>query len=289
MVHKIVVPGTTQGKLKTQDMILSLLAAEQELTAKQLTNKIKKHFASTVTFQGVYKALGQLVEEGVLKKHDACFHIDPQWIRDAKGFMDQLQKQQLERKSGAHSSLVSEDVQVYFVDNLIDLDKFWIKICEGWYKDPALKDDKVVQLCGHAWYVLGHLENEEECLQVIKDNKFKFYTLVDDNTFLDKWSGSYYEKWGFLYKMTSHSTNKKHNHYYLVYDSMVIETVYPDQLAEDLNSIYKKVKRIEDLDLNYVIKILRRKENLKVTVMRNKPLADQLRSAVVRHWDTHPK
>jgi hypothetical protein len=232
----------------------------------------------------VYKALGQLQEEGVLEKEGAGVKISSAWIRGAKGFIDSLQKRYLEAGKSAYAPLIGEDVQVYTVDNLIDLDKFWIKICEGWYDDLKLHDDKVVQLCGHTWYVLGHLENEDACLQVIKNHGLKFYTLIDGNSFLDHWSGSYYAKWGFHYKTKLQSTNKNHNHYYLVYDCMVIEAVYPDGLANDLEKIYRNVKKIEDLDLNQVIKILRRKEQLKVTVMRNKPLADQLREGILAHW-----
>lgn len=283
MPYTITVPG--QGKdLQTKDMILSILALEYPLTAKQLTNKIRKQFGSTVTFQAVYKAANQLIEGSILEKEGMQIKISKGWIRDAKSFIDGLQKRYLEDAKPGTAALASENVQVYEIDNLIDLDKFWIGICESWYDDPALEDDKVVQLCGHAWYVLGQLENEEECLRNIHNHGLKFYTLVDGDDYLDRWSGKYYTDWGFEYRTKRKGGSEHHNHYYVVYADMIIETVYPERLARDLDEIYRRVKDIKDLDLNQVIKILRRKEKLKITVMKNKPLASQLREGILSHW-----
>lgn len=282
MAYRLTIPSTGQD-LVTQDMILSLLAKEYPLTAKQLTYKIKKQFGKSVTYQAVYKAINTLLEENVLEKDGTNVRMRIEWIRDTKAFIDRLQRTYLEGEQ-QRTEEIGENVQVYHMDNLIDLDKFWIKIFEGWFDDPEKSDEKLVQLCGHAWYILGQLENEEECLRNIKKHGLDFYTLVDSNTPLDQWSSKYYTDWGFQYATKKDSDIAHHNHYYIVYDDMIMESVYPQNLARDLDSIYECTEKIGDLDLNKVIKILRRKEDLKITVMQNRPLAAQLRKGILSHF-----
>lgn len=283
MTYKLTLPGDSKN-LQTKDMIISLLAQNYPLTAKQISNKIKKEFQHSVTFPAVYKAINQLIDEGVLSKEGQEIMIDKKWIKKTKTFIDNLQKKYLTEVKEKKGSAIGEDIQVYYMDNLIDLDKFWIEIFEEWFENPKLKDDHLIQLCGHAWYILGQLENEEDCLNNIKKHKLKFHTLVDSDTFLDQWSSKYYLEKGFFYTTKKKSEIKHHKHYYIIYDDMIMETTYPDKLAEDLDKIYKKAKRIEDLDLKEMIKILKRKENLKITVMKNKHLADQLKKNILSHW-----
>lgn len=283
MTYTITLPSLGK-KLQTKDMILSLLSRDYPLTAKQITNRIKKDFGSSVTFPGVYKAINQLIESQVLQKNGQEIKISLQWIKNSKTFIDGLHKTYLKEIKSGERTFASENVQVYQVDNLIDLDKFWIKIFEEWFDDPKLKDDHLVQLCGHTWYILGQLENEEACLKNIKDHKLKFYTLVDSNTPLDKWASKYYTDWKFHYTTKKTSDISHHKHYYIVYADMIMESVYPEKLAKDLDTIYNTAKKIGDLDLKKFISILKRKEQLTITIMKNKPLADQLRKEVLSYF-----
>lgn len=284
MTYKITIPGRGK-KLNTKDMILSLLSQEYPLTAKQISQRIRKQFGSNITFPGVYKAINQLIDDEVLTKEGTNVKIHNTWIKQTKAWIDKLQKKYLETGERGEQIYIGEDVQVYYMDNLIDLDKFWIKILEEWFEDPDIEDDSLTQLSGHAWYVLGQLENEEECLRTIKKHKLRFYTVVNSDTFLDKWSGKYYTDKNFFYTTKKQSDIKYHNHYYIIYGEYVMEAVYPEKLAKDLDQIYSTVKKIDDLDLVKVIEILKRKEKLKITVMKNKPLAKQLRKELLSHWE----
>lgn len=279
MTNKIIVPG--QGVGSTKDMILSLLAREHPLTAKQITNKIRKVFGTSATFQGVYKALASLEEDKVITKQNRAYSLSKNWIISSKGFFDKLHREYFSEKPASKTDILSKDVQVYAMRNLIELDKFWIKVFETWFEESSGK--VLAQVCGHAWYILGQLENETACLQNIRNHKLQFYTLIDDTTPLDRWAARYYEGFGFKYKMRK-AQNSLRNHYYIVYGDRIMECVYPEKLAKDIQKVYDSVRNIKDLDLKKFIQILTREEDLKITVMRNKPLAEQLRKGIMAHW-----
>ena len=281
MTIDITIPGF--GAEKTaKDLVVSLLADEYPLSAKQITNKIKSKFNVSVTFQGVYKAINQLIENGVLIKEKKNIQINKDWITNAKAFVDSLQKKYFEETKASSESAIGEDIQVYYFDNLISLDKFWNKILENLFKNNSIGDEYLTQQSGHIWYVLGQLEEESAILHIIKEKKLKFYTISTGNTFLDKWSGRYYESQNFFY-----STNKKkspNNHYFIIYGDYIMESIYPEELSDELDKVYDHVNEITDLNLSELIHVLRKKAQLKITVMKNAILAQRLRKDILKHF-----
>jgi len=258
MVIQITIPGFGKEK-STKDLVISLLIDEYPLSAKQITNKIKSKFSVSVTFQGVYKAINQLIDNGVLIKDGKNIQISKDWITNAKSFIDSLQRKYFEETKAISKSAIGEDIQVYYFDNLITLDKFWNRILEVWFKDPNLKDEYLTQQSGHTWYVLGQLEEETAILNSIKERNLKFYTVSVGNTFLDKWSGRYYSEQKFFYTTKKSRKKSQNNHYFIIYDGYIMESIYPDDLTKELDKIYDNAKEITDLNLNELIKVLRKK------------------------------
>lgn len=283
MTIQITMPGFGKEK-STKDLVISLLVDEYPLSAKQITNKIKSKFGVSVTFQGVYKAINQLITDGVLSKEGKNLQISKDWIINAKLFLDSLQTKYFEETKAISKSAIGEDIQVYYFDNLIALDKFWNNILEIWFKDPNLRDEFLTQQSGHTWYVLGQLEEETAILNSIKEKNLKFYILNDGNTFLDKWSGRYYRGQKFVYTINKSRKKIPKNHYFIIYSDYIMESVYPDDLTKELDKIYDSVKEITDLNLNELIKVLRKKTQLKITIMKNPILAKRLRKDILKHF-----
>ena len=283
MAIEITIPGFGKGKT-TKDLVISLLVDEYPLNAKQITNKIKNKFGVSVTFQGVYKAINQLINNDVLVKDGKNIQISKNWITNAKSFIDSLQRKYFEETKAVSKSAIGEDIQVYYFDNIIALDKFWNNILEAWFKDSTLKDEYLTQQSGHTWYVLGQLEEETAILNSIKEKNLKFYILSDGNTFLDKWSGRYYKSQKFFYATNKSRKKRPKNHYFIIYGDYIMESVYPDDLTTELDTIYDNVKEITDLNLNELIKVLRKKTQLKITIMKNSVLAKRLRKDILKHF-----
>lgn len=279
MTIEITIPGFGKEKT-TKDLIISLLAEEYPLTAKQITSKLKNNFYVSVTFQGVYKALNQLIENEVLIKDGKNIQINKNWITDAKSFIDLLQKRYFEDRTAKSKSAIGEDIQVYYFDNLISLDKFWNKILENWFKNTV--DQYLTQQSGHTWYVLGQLEEETAILHTIKEKNLKFYTLSTGNTFLDKWAGRYYKSQDFYYTTSKKKTSN--NHYFIIHGEYIMESVYPEDLTNELDTLYNNVHEFTDLNLSQLIQTLKKKTQLKITVMRNAVLAQRLRKDILKQF-----
>ena len=209
MAIEITTPSLGTAKKTTKDLVISTLMYDYPLTLAKITNSIKKKFHASVTFQGVRKAVNQLVENEVIKKtgeKHKQYKLNKEWILKLRDFVEQMHESYYAKSSGIREvEAIGEDIKVYTFDNLIDLDKFWDKLITKWFEaDKDNQKEKIyAQLSGHTWYVLGQLGEETAILETIKKHNINFYIFANDNTFLDRWSKKYYNDLGFHY-----TTNK---------------------------------------------------------------------------------
>lgn len=76
------------GKLK--DRIVSILSLHHPLTAKLLFNRLKNDFQISITYQGVHKALTEMVREGILLKDARTYEISTDWLNRLSDFRDKV-------------------------------------------------------------------------------------------------------------------------------------------------------------------------------------------------------
>ncbi|MBI4017014.1 MAG: HAD hydrolase-like protein [Candidatus Aenigmarchaeota archaeon] len=67
-------------------LIVDVLLAMQPLTAKQIYFKLKKRHGVSVSYQAVHKRLKALEKEGLLKKEELDYVINPAWLDQVNDF-----------------------------------------------------------------------------------------------------------------------------------------------------------------------------------------------------------
>jgi hypothetical protein len=285
MAITITTPELGKVKKTAKDLVISTLMYEHPLNLAKITNSIKKKFQASVTFQGVRKAVNQLAENGVILKEGKEYSLSKEWVLKLRDFVEKLQESYFTESTGIREiQAIGEDIKVYTFDNLIDLDKFWNKVIGKWFEDdPNSTHDRLyVQQSGHTWYVLGQLEEETSILDKIKKYNIRFHTLAVGRTFLDKWCQKYYQDQDFFYKTFKKKGDT--SHYFSIYNDKIIQTNYPTELTKEIDAVYSKAKNFESFEVAKLIKLLRKKVELKVTVMRNLVVAEQLRSFILSHF-----
>lgn len=284
MAIEIITPQLGKVKKTTKDLIISTLMYEHPLNIAKLTNAIKNKFQASVTFQGVRKAVNQLAENGVLTKNGKEYDLSKEWILELRDFVEKLQESHFAKRTGIKDiQAIGEEIKVYTFDNLIDLDKFWDDLVGKWFEEDKEKKEKkcYVQLSGHAWYVLGQLGEETSIMEKIRKFNIDFYIVANDNTFLDIWSKKYYTDLGFFYTTNKDKTKGSNARYFSVYGDFVIQATYPEEIAKEIDSVYNSTKDFESFEVTKLIKLLRQKAELKVTIMRNPVVAEQLRNYIL--------
>ncbi|MBI4454056.1 hypothetical protein HY636_05425 [Candidatus Woesearchaeota archaeon] len=284
MTLEILTPALGKTKKSVKDLILSTLIFEHPLTLAKLTNSIKKKFGASVTFQGVRRAVNALLEQKVVVKKEKEYEINKDWIIQTKDFIDRLYDSYL--SSGTHFTNVEElgdDIKIYTLPNLIESDKFWNIIVRKWLEDDknAGKPKSYYQLSGHAWYVFGQMGEESAIFDEMKQKGVDFYILCEGDTPLDRWCKKVYESIGGHFTTNRNKKNHFHNKYFSVYNDFVIQTEHPEHIAKEMEEIYQTAKDFENFDAIKLSRLLLMKCDIKVIVMRNPLIAEQLRNNVM--------
>lgn len=286
MSIEITTPNIGKSKKSAKDLVISTLTFNYPLTLIKLTNTIKKNFGASVTFQGIRKAVNLLVEQGVVEKNNKEYQLNKDWIKDLRDFADELYDSYHSENPGLKDiETVTEDMKIYTFDNLIDVDLFWNKAITKWFNEfPDVKDRVYVQQFAHLWPVLGQMQEEAEIAEVIHKFNLKFYSLNNGNTPLDKWCKKYYEGLGAYYVTNPKGKKEDNNKCFSVYGDLIIQTTYPQKIADAIDNIYKKTKGFESFDAHELIKILKSKIEIKVMIMKNPLVAQQLRQGVMSYF-----
>jgi len=233
MALEITTPQLGRTKKTSRDLVISALMYNHPVSLAKITNIIKKKFHASITFQGVRKAVIQLVENGVVQKSGKQYSINKEWILQLRQFTEKLQESYFTESSGVRNiEAIGEDIKVYTFDNLVDLDVFWNSLIGKWFDEDKTNDKYYVQQSGHTWYVLANLEEETKILEKIQKKAIKFYTVAIGKSILDKWNSKYYEDQGFHYTISK--KKKDTSKYFAVYGDNVIQCNYPKDLANDI-------------------------------------------------------
>ena len=195
MALKIALP--LGEKMDVKDISFSILTEEYPLKLIEITNLIRKRYAKSVTFQGVRKALMQMVKEGIVLKEGKEFSINKRWVRDSKKFLDTLYlKLRLKQKVPKFDSIGGE-ISVFVFDTVNDMVRVWEDLSDEWYK--SFKNGEYNVNCyqaAHSWEVLLHPDIEAKLMGQCRKRGIRAYILCTSDTPLDKSLVKFHERIG---------------------------------------------------------------------------------------------
>ena len=70
--------------------------------------------------------------------------------------------------------------------------------------------------------------------------------------------------------------------YYVgTYGETLVQVHYPPEIVEKLEKFFKKNKTIDDLDLHELSEIVNKKQEIKLTVIKNLSMAKQINKSII--------
>ena len=275
MVLEITIPQIGARKKSARDLVISILAYHHSLTLATLTRSIQKKYASSVTFQGIRKAVNVLMEEGVIVRNKKEYLLDKEWIANLVNFANSLHESHFSNQLAIKDfESLGENLKVYTFKNLIDTDQYLNHLILEWFKQNP--GGKYLQFCNHAYFALGNLKEESKINEKIKYYKVQFYTFAGSNTLLDKWVGRYFKGQGFHYISEKQDVQP----YFGVYRDFYFQYETPPEITKELDKIFSQTRDLKSLDFAKLINLLRKESNIKVTVMKNPLVASRLRETI---------
>src|SRR3989338_3239099 len=281
MTLRITLPFGKEDNVK--NLVFSILTKEHPLKIIDLTNFIRKRYGKSVTFQAVRKAILQLVDEGVLLNKNNQFSINKEWVINSKRQLDLLYEELTKEKTNPKSiDSIKGEVSVFTFDSLNKMMKFWEDIIDDWFENFKEGDFNINCYQGaHGWEGLLHPDRERSMMARLKEKRIKSYILSIGNTPLDRYIWKFYKRMGIKIAFSPSLSTFDKAYYVATYGETIVQVHYPKDIVEDLEHFFKRNKLIEDLDLGELSDIVNRKQEIKLTVIKNGAMAKQINKSII--------
>lgn len=276
-----------EGKpISVRDRVFTVLTTKFPLSLIELLNEIKRQYRASVSFQAVRKAVLELVQAKVLIKEGKKFALSTDWIINLTRYAGMLHRQYFSSPGSKTRTKVDvgPNVTVYTFSRLLDMDFVWNSVIREHLASKPEPPKFITFEAAHFWFVVVTLAQETELLKEMMENGVKLYYLCYGGTPLDEWTVRHYNKIGVRCTSLPRPKGFVQGYNIGVYGDLVCYTTHPKEIADRMDALFKKYKRIEDVDLDELYAIVTMPSTIELTVIKNPVLARNVRESVLKKF-----
>ena len=278
---EIALPELENKENNVKDLVFSILAEGTPQTITQLQRELRRRYQKSVSFQAVMKAAIALVEKKVLQKEAMQYSLAREWIFESRNFLDRLYRIHINVQEPIKKFELGNQIIVYTVSNLLELDRLWNDLLTNWAKNEK-EDKRNVWKGKHCWWLIPRLQEEDLLHDFLIKQKIETYNLITSKTILDKIALKYYLKKGENVKMITDKIDK--DLHISSFGEFLVKFEIPEQISIQLEKVYAKAKHAENIDLKQVLDIFKETQQIEVTVLQDKMLADKIKEEIIREF-----
>lgn len=282
MSFNLTLPSLEKGA-SVKDYVISILSSDWPLSAKKLHAGIKKRFGRNVTYQAVYKAVKELVDDSVLEQKKEGYEIAEEWVKRLHDFTEIVSsnyftKQKTTAIEGLKEARKEGEINVLTFETYFDTEKYLYYLQK--HSIFTSKNKVICMHHTHEWAPLFYLRAEYNKAVAAKKQGIKIYRLCSGNTDADRWAASFYRKMGYNAKTGVSCADVCE---LLVVGNTVIQIYLPAELRKKLGLLLGK--RMEDIDIGKLAsEVFEKKTAIEVVISSNEKIAGQIIESTLRHF-----
>ncbi len=263
------IPQLGESTKNAKDLVITLLSQEQPLSIIELTNKIKKQYVVSITYQAVRKAVDNLNNQNVLTKTGKRYAISKDWLLQLKSFFDKLLTNYENRTTLKlfNAEFAKEDYALYTFNNLYDLDNFWDEVMTHW-ADHEKENKDYYSYTHYHWWLVINLGKETKLFTNFKKKKINSHVILRNVSPLNRWAGSVYADMD-----VKIIENIQKDDFPMVdiniLGNTVIQVNYPPNLAKKLQLFFKKYKSVQEMSLKEITQLAHEPGDIKFILFKN--------------------
>lgn len=242
-----------------QSLLLEALVAGP-LTAKQAHSRVVKA-GGNITYQGIHKALGEMVVDGVVARDSEGYRLDDKWLASVDSFLSKAR--------------LGEDAKpgVYAFDSVYAADEFMLRL---FARLPVSGRPKLVLAWSHFWIPLFlELGKYEAAIGVMK--KYRVHALSYADTPIDRWCADFWASKGVKHSLGSQNRFGE----VISAQGVVLQAYYPAKFLHQLDLIYSR-KLPNNLDRSELFdNSFEAASRVFVSVAMNNKLSERLQADVL--------
>src|SRR3989338_1491745 len=263
------IPQLGEDTKNAKDLVFTILTQEQPLSIIELTNKIKKQYVISITYQAVRKAVDTLHAQNVLTKTGKKYAINREWLLKLKSFFDKLLTQ-YENKTTLklfHTEFAKEDYALYKFNSLYELDNFWEEVMTYWADHE--KDNKDYYSYTHYhWWLLINLGKETKLFDHFRKLHINSHVIMCNSQPLNQWASQVYADLGvkIIKKVQKDDSPMVDIN---ILGNTVIQINYPPNIAKKIKLFYKKYNSVQDMSLKEITRLAHETGDIKFILFKN--------------------
>ena len=263
------------GKPKTtKDFVITILSKEWPLSLKNIYNKIKKGYGYSASYQSVYKAVKELVEEQTLIEKDKKYILNISWIKDLQSFTDIVEtnyyaKERLETFGGIKDSNKGTNNTILEFETIFDAEKYLYYFT----KINLLKKEKET-ICWYninEWRPTLYLRSEYNYYKRLIKRGHRCYILCSGESEIEKSAKEFYKTINVSFKFSSDRMVSN----IIAFSDYVIQIFIPEDFLKKIQIALK------EKNPNKLISILESKSSVKVIISKDNQLANLMKDKII--------
>jgi hypothetical protein len=286
MVLTLTIPEPGKGK-RIKDIIIDILSFDWPLTLSQIHNRISKNYSHACTCQATYKAICELMQEGVLTKQEKSYSINLDWLSKLKDFAVHVERnysgnEKVPLLEGVLKTKTENNVTVLTFSSVIEMDKTWINIKKEYYKNLEKKNDITFWEGSHCWWLLVYPELEYNEIARLKTKQVRHYFINHNKKPLDEFAKKFYGNSGIKFKTKDSPVDCDIG----VFGDTIMQVYLPKEIREKIDEIYDKYKSPSEVNLpEFIEKVLNKKVSISLILTKNKEIAEHLKQKAVKEFN----
>lgn len=276
------IPQFGEDTKNVKDLVFTILTTEQPLSIIELSNRIRKSYNVSVTYQAVRKAIDTLHSQGVLIKAKKKYSIDRTWALKLKSFFDNLLAT-YECKTTVklfNTELAKEDYAVYTLNSLFDLDNFWGDVQMYW-ADHEKTNRNFYSYTYYNWWMLINLGRETKHFEQFRSKKINLYCIFRNKFPLNLWAEKVYKDLGAKTVIKAVKDEEQIVDINILGDT-VVQVKYPKKIIGKVKEFYRRYKNTSEMSLKEITQIVHEPCDIKLIMFKNPTIAQNLRESYMR-------
>jgi hypothetical protein len=278
MVFNIIVPEINNKPRNTKDAVISILTTDWPLTLRAIFYGIKKRYGYSSSYQAVYKAIKELLEEEVVIGEDKKYSLNIEWAKKLQSLTDIIEtnyyaKSRINNLSGINDANHGGEIIILNFDTLFDAEKYLYYFMKN--ELLKIKSDTICWSENYRWQPIYYLRAEYNYYKKFIGRNHKFYFTGFGKSALEKECIEFYKSLGIKFR---HSSEELANDM-LVFGNYVITIFIPEDIKKNMSRLL-----MESNKTKLLTEVLEKKSSIRVMINHDKELAEQIKKQTIRRF-----
>lgn len=281
------IPNPYETKVSPESIILDILSRKPGITSKEAYEFFSAKYKPSMTIQGFYKVLRQLLQDRVIVKSNGTLSLYSAWVQNLVKFAERASQTHLSNELTRATIVLEEgETKTFSFERVTEMDTFWdhaLLTIASYYGDQPHADKNAYSKNFYSWIQLLRTEGSVQLANLYTQTGVEWYMASGSHTFLNRIVSQLHNAPNFhfaLYdKLTGYGAGEDNFHVTVLGD-FIFETKVPNYIFQMIKAKFESTKSLSDFKAEEMQNMIHQPGKTFLTITRNKERAEEIRAEI---------